>query len=91
MPILYYVDRIRDGRSYSTRSVRAVQKGKVIFAMMCSFRKPEPQHPFHQWTIPEDLPKPEEVEIDCGFYQRRINMDLTDPRMKVILEDIIKV
>lgn len=91
MPILYYVDRLREGRSYSTRSVRAVQKGKVIFIMMCSFHKPEPQHPSHQWTIPASLPKPEDVEIDLDFYHRKMNVDPIDPRMKAILEEIIQV
>ena len=40
-PILYQVDRIRDGRSFATRTVRAIQNGEAIFAMMASFQAAE--------------------------------------------------
>ena len=36
-PIVYHVDRLRDGRSFVSRQVRAVQYGKVIFTMLVSF------------------------------------------------------
>ncbi len=36
-PIVYHVDRLRDGRSFVSRQVRAVQYGKVIFTMLASF------------------------------------------------------
>ncbi len=36
-PILYQVDRIRDGRSFTTRRVKAIQKGEAIFSMSASF------------------------------------------------------
>lgn len=45
LPVLYYVERLREGKSYATRFVRAVQNGKIVFIMMCSFHRPEPQHP----------------------------------------------
>ncbi|KAH8120165.1 Thioesterase/thiol ester dehydrase-isomerase [Phellopilus nigrolimitatus] len=90
LPILYYVDRLREGRSYTTRFVRAVQKGKVIFIMMCSFHRPEPEHPSNQWQLPSNCPKPDELEIDIDFYRRWQNSDGVDERMKGILEGIIQ-
>ena len=41
-PILYQVDRIRDGRSFSTRRVVAVQNGQAIFNLQASFHVDEP-------------------------------------------------
>jgi acyl-CoA thioesterase II len=39
VPIIYTVQRIRDGRSYATRSVTASQNGKAAFVLSCSFAK----------------------------------------------------
>lgn len=64
--MLYYVDRVRDGRSYATRSVRAVQGGKAVFVMMCSFQLPEHQQPSRFWPMPKVPPPedcPDEVEL----------------------------
>lgn len=59
-PILYEVDRIRDGRSFTTRRVRAIQNGESIFAMMASFHAEEPglhhQAPMPPVPSPESLP-----------------------------------
>jgi acyl-CoA thioesterase-2 len=41
IPILYEVDRIRDGRSFTTRRVRAIQRGEAIFNMAVSYQEPE--------------------------------------------------
>src|SRR6476659_182774 len=41
-PIVYEVDRIRDGRGFTTRRVVAIQNGKAIFNMSSSFHKAEP-------------------------------------------------
>ena len=40
--IVYDVERIRDGGSFTTRRVRAIQHGRAIFSMSASFHKPEP-------------------------------------------------
>ena len=58
--IVYLVDRLRDGRSFTTRRVRAVQYGEVIFAMSASFAVDEPGVE-HQATMP-DLPGPEKYQ-----------------------------
>lgn len=41
MPVLYQVERSRDGKSFTTRRVIAIQKGEQIFNMACSFQLPE--------------------------------------------------
>lgn len=54
-PIIYEVERIRDGRSFSTRQVKAMQNGKIIFTMSVSFHKKEDGFE-HQDPIPDVLP-----------------------------------
>lgn len=41
LPIVYEVDRVRDGRSFTTRRIQAVQSGQPILTMMASFQRPE--------------------------------------------------
>jgi acyl-CoA thioesterase II len=60
IPIVYTVDRVRDGRSFTTRRVSAIQHGKTIFTLSASFQFPEPG-PEHADPTP-DAPPPEEVE-----------------------------
>lgn len=57
--IIYLVDRPRDGRSFSTRIVRAVQQGETIFLMTASFAVTD-IGPDHQFEIPAVAP-PDEV------------------------------
>ncbi|UYP20690.1 acyl-CoA thioesterase II [Rhodococcus sp. Z13] len=63
MQIVYLVDRIRDGRSFCTRRVTAVQDGKAIFTMSASFHGQdegiEHQDRMPSVPFPEDLPDPE--------------------------------
>jgi len=61
VPLVYYVDRLRDGRSYSTRSVRAVQGGRIIFVMLCSFQVPDFSQPSRHWAMPQ-APPPDNCE-----------------------------
>src|SRR3954454_85905 len=60
-PVVYQVDRIRDGKSFTTRRVLAIQEGREIFTMTCSFQVPEPgpEHgaPLPDVPVPEDLPR----------------------------------
>jgi acyl-CoA thioesterase-2 len=51
-PVLYVVDRIRDGRSFTTRRTVAVQHGEAIFHLSASFQVPE-EGPEHQDPMPE--------------------------------------
>src|SRR5665213_2765373 len=59
VPILYEVDRIRDGRSFTTRRVVAVQHGRAIFNLSASFHDPE-EGLDHQFPMP-DVPPPESL------------------------------
>jgi len=56
-PILYEVDRIRDGKTFTTRRVVAIQHGRAIFHLSASFQPPE-TGPEHQLPMPE-APPPE--------------------------------
>jgi len=60
VPLVYTVDRTRDGRSFTTRRVSAVQHGKTIFTLSASFHHAEPG-PEHADPMP-DVPPPHEVE-----------------------------
>ncbi|MFO1474394.1 MAG: acyl-CoA thioesterase II [Lysobacterales bacterium] len=58
-PIVYNVDRTRDGGSFSVRRVTAIQHGQVIFFCAASFQQEEPGVE-HQMSMPE-VPKPEDL------------------------------
>ncbi|MGO9584292.1 MAG: acyl-CoA thioesterase II [Acidimicrobiales bacterium] len=59
-PILYEVDRIRDGRSFTTRRVVAIQHGRAIFNLQCSFHIDEGPGLVHQAEMPK-VPPPEDL------------------------------
>jgi acyl-CoA thioesterase II len=65
VPIIYEVDRIRDGRSFTTRRVLAIQHGRAIFAMTISFHVEEPGLA-HQFPMPE-VPKPEDLPSEADI------------------------
>jgi acyl-CoA thioesterase-2 len=60
VPILYEVDRIRDGRSFTTRRVVAIQHGRAIFNVQVSFHVDEVGAFDHQFPMPE-APDPEQL------------------------------
>ena len=57
-PITFSVDRLRDGRSFSTRRVQAFQSGLPIFSMIASFQDHDPGLE-HQTPMPAGIPDPE--------------------------------
>jgi acyl-CoA thioesterase-2 len=59
VPILYQVDRVRDGRSFTTRRTTAIQHGKPIFALSASFQLEQPGIE-HEPSMP-DAPPPESL------------------------------
>jgi acyl-CoA thioesterase-2 len=63
--IVYSVDRTRDGRSFTTRRVTALQDGEVIFTLSASFQRPEPSSE-HQSAMPAAVPPDEATEIPFG-------------------------
>ena len=60
VPVVYTVDRVRDGRSFTTRRVSAIQHGKIIFTLSASFHHAEPGVE-HADPMPA-APPPEQVE-----------------------------
>jgi len=68
VPILYVVDRIRDGTSFTTRRVVAVQHGKAIFNMAISFQVME-EGLSHQFDMP-GVPPPEALEDEVALRKK---------------------
>ena len=64
-PVVYEVENIRDGKSFSTRRIQAIQNGKAIFYMTASFQTPE-QGFNHQEVMP-DVPGPENIPSYSDF------------------------
>lgn len=69
VPIIYDVDRMRDGKSFTTRRVTARQHGQPIFSMLASFHADEPGGPVHQATMP-DVPPPENLPSEAEVRQK---------------------
>jgi acyl-CoA thioesterase-2 len=69
-PVLYHVERVRDGGSFTTRSVRATQGGQTIFLLTASFQRRETglshQAPETTAPAPEDVPAFEE-SVDPAY------------------------
>lgn len=65
VPIIYDVERVRDGSSFTTRTVKAIQHGEIIFTMTASFARAEAGMD-HQVDMPTGYPAPEDLpsELD---------------------------
>jgi len=68
LPVLYEVDRIRDGRSFTTRRVVAIQEGQAIFSMSVSFQVDE--RGFEHAASMPNVPPPDELEDDMVVVAR---------------------
>jgi acyl-CoA thioesterase II len=68
VPLIYIVERVRDGKSFTTRRVSTVQHGKTIFTLSASFHRPEPGFE-HADPMP-DIPGPDEVEPTADRLRR---------------------
>ena len=80
--VVYEVENVRDGRSFSARRVKAVQNGRIIFYMTASFQKVE-EGLSHQFSEMPTMPNPETVEKDIRFYDD--NIERLSERMKEAL------
>lgn len=69
LPIVYKVERDRDGAGFTTRRVVAIQKGRPIFNMAASFQVPETGLE-HAVSPPADVPHPETLESDSEWARR---------------------
>lgn len=83
-PIVYFVDRLRDGSSFTTRRVTAIQHGRAIFNLSASFHVAE-EGPEYQMPIP-DVPSPDglttELEMIRGMASR-----IPEPLRSIVTQD----
>ena len=76
VPIVYEVERIRDGRSFTTRRVLAIQHGAAIFALSASFHVEEEGFA-HEMRMP-DVPRPDQLPSDDQI-RSRVLPTMPDP------------
>lgn len=89
VPIIYEVERLRDGRSYTTRRVTAIQHGRPIYSAMVSFHGAEQgfDHQFEMPRVPDPETLPSELELKerilplmpdpvRGYYERERPIEL---------------
>lgn len=78
-PIVYEVDRIRDGSSFVTRRVQGIQHGKVIFSMIASFHRNESG--FEHLRPMPDVPPPEDLPSQRELRERWLETHTVSPRL----------
>jgi len=87
-PIVYSVDRIRDGKSFTTRRIVALQKGQAIFSMSASFQIDEPGFD-HQDEMPE-VPGPENFVSELEEMQQWADKIAPRTRARMLCEKPIE-
>jgi len=85
IPIVYFVDRLRDGRSFTTRQVTAIQHGRAIFNMSISFHVQEAGLE-HQSQMP-DVPPPESLRSELEIIRERVPAELPPAMRRLITQD----
>ena len=83
-PIVYFVDRLRDGSSFSTRQVTAIQHGRAIFNLSASFHIAESGYE-HQTTMP-DVPPPEELANELHLIRAMADR-IPDALRQIVTQD----
>ena len=78
VPLVYMVDRVRDGRSFTTRRVSCIQHGKTIFTLSASFHHAEPG-PQHAMAMPE-VPPPDSIPPNVERLEKLLGP--LDPRFE---------
>lgn len=74
-PVVFEVDRIRNGRTFATRRVVAIQHGKAIFNVSLSYQMPEEHSVVHQRAMPE-VPSPDTLINDETLYHEFLGKDV---------------
>ena len=74
VPLIYLVERVRDGRSFTTRRVSAIQHGKPIFTLSASFQRDEPGVE-HADSMPA-VPPPEEIPSTAERMEKLFGPDV---------------
>lgn len=83
-PIVYFVDRLRDGKSFTTRRVTAIQHGRAIFNLSASFHTLQ-QGPEHQTDAP-DAPDPQTVARELDLIRERSDL-IPEHLRRVLTQD----
>lgn len=83
-PIVYFVDRLRDGRSFTTRRVTAIQHGQAIFNLSVSFHVRE-EGPAHESPMPA-APDPETITPELDLIRERAST-IPEPLRSVLTQD----
>ena len=83
-PIVYFVDRLRDGKSFTTRRVTAIQHGQAIFNLALSFQVAE-DGPEHQLEMP-DVPAPETLASELDLIRAMADR-IPEPLRGVVTQD----
>ena len=83
-PIVYFVDRLRDGKSFTTRRVTAIQHGQAIFNLAASFQVVE-DGPEHQIEMP-DVPTPEELPSELDLIRAMADR-IPEPLRGIVTQD----
>ncbi len=89
LPIVYNVDCIRDGTSFTTRRVVAIQKGRAIFSMAASFQIEEAGFD-HQASFP-DVPEPEKIQSEVEMARSVKDKIPAKIRDKIICDKPIEI
>lgn len=83
-PIVFFVDRLRDGKSFTTRRVTAIQHGQAIFNLSASFHVAESGHE-HQDQMP-DVPSPESLAPELDLIREMADR-IPEPLRTVLTQD----
>jgi acyl-CoA thioesterase-2 len=89
-PIVYDVDRIRDGSSFTTRRVVAVQSGKPIFNMAASFQTDEPGFE-HADVMPHGFAGPDGLQNEIELWQKHAHKIPEPIRSRALAERPIEL
>lgn len=83
-PVRYEVDRVRNGRSFTTRRVIARQSAGAILTLACSFQVVEDGPETQSGSLPEGLPGPDELEQehDAGAVRADVAVPKSPPRSR---------
>eukprot|EP00062_Callorhinchus_milii_P002869 gi/632939529/ref/XP_007910414.1/ PREDICTED: acyl-coenzyme A thioesterase 8 [Callorhinchus milii] len=88
VPVLYQVDRIRDGKSFSVRSVKAIQHGNPILICQSSFQRKMESPIHHQFTMPV-VPSPNELLTQEELIQKYLRDPALTEKYKVGLTKLL--
>ncbi len=84
-PIIYLVDRLRDGGSFTTRRVAAVQSGETIFSLSASFKDAE-ESGSHQRKMPAVRPPHESLDLYKAAEEAGETQDRAAAVAKLVIE-----